>query len=846
MSFSATRLTCFALLSAVETDMRGLLETWRGDEDVSTLIPKECLENARRRRASDGQGTSNSLAGILAYLDFGDSYEALRSHKKYLPDSTQDALDGINKWVASVIQIRNRVAHTRPMEIDDSSRLIDVAAGLLSKDCDNWPTLAATRDRLSRDPSFVLGLRIDLVTDKSGGPQHNLPIPDFDETGFFGRQAEIRRIKKAVLGAYPVVSILGDGGIGKTSIALKVAYELLEDEKARFDAIVWVTAKTTILTTNEIQRISGAIENSLGLFASAAAELGPGDSDDPVGEVLAYLENFRVLLILDNLETVLDIRLREFLLDLPMGSKVILTSRISPGIENPVQLSPLDSDDSSRLLRALARIRNVKQLVALDQPSIVNLAGKMAGHPAYIRWFVAGVQAGKRPEDLIGKNELLLDYCMSNVYKFIGRDARSTVQAMQVLPGARNQAELAFLNNFPAAKIQSVLLELLTTNFVQMSSLPLAQSFDTVYQLSDFAKQYLDKHHPAAQEERIRFMRRSQQLSDLGSRLTAASNRSPYSPATVNVRGIGDFNVARLLRDAVQQSSANPSFALTQCAEAQVLAPSYYEAWRVEGLVRAALMDHTGAIAAYDRALELAPDSPILLFHYGSYLVNEAGDPGGGRSILQRAARVAPDSPEISGQIAWSHFVLSSFSESITMCKHVIELRESSRDQTSAAVIVALRAGTQGMRRDLRSGAIDSGAELLELAVETLRAASVEDIIGEAYDSTIYLSSLALEFSESVEGYLSTKSFEYSRSVIEILRVADPSDLDRQIGSVKSVTEDKGFAFVRGNSLDFFMHYRDLLNPADWEGIEQGQPCVFRPSIQNPRGPRAEAVRLLS
>ncbi|CAM5328033.1 hypothetical protein SRIMM317S_01582 [Streptomyces rimosus subsp. rimosus] len=46
------------------------------------------------------------------------------------------------------------------------------------------------------------------------------------------------------------------------------------------------------------------------------------------------------------------------------------------------------------------------------------MVGAVKG-PLYIRWFVAGVQAGKRPEELFNGNELLLDFCMSNVYQYL-------------------------------------------------------------------------------------------------------------------------------------------------------------------------------------------------------------------------------------------------------------------------------------------------------------------------------------------------------------------------------------------------------------------------------------------
>ena len=470
MSFSATRLTCFALLSAIEEDLRSNIESNFGEEGLSTILDQSKIERGQERRARDGLASTANLSGLLPYLDFGDGYELLMGRRADLPGKLEEALSSISGRIGRVVEIRNRVAHTRPMEIDDTAFLLDTAEELRRHDAGQWDSLCETVRRLGAEPSYVLGLTINLRADPDTAPQHNLPVPDFDETGFFGRKDELRRIKKALKGAYPVVSVLGDGGIGKTSIALKAAYELLDDETTPFEAFVWVTAKATILTTNEIQRINGAIESSLGLFAQAATELGAAGTDSPMDEVLAYLENFRILLILDNLETVLDDRLRTFLLDLPIGSKVLVTSRVGLGIENPVKLEPLAAEDSRRLIWALARVRNVKHLKELGDDALQALAIQMDGHPAYIKWFVAGVQAGRRPEELIGDNALLLDYCMSNVYEYLDEPAKAVVRSMQVLPGPRNQAELAFLNGFDSQKVQSALLQLLTTNFAGMSS----------------------------------------------------------------------------------------------------------------------------------------------------------------------------------------------------------------------------------------------------------------------------------------------------------------------------------------------------------------------------------------
>lgn len=845
MSFSATRLTCFALIAAIEEDLRAAIETYLSDQTMADLVGPERVGRAQARRQVAGLSAASSLTGLLPYLDFGDSYELLMSGKSALPGEFLASLKSIGPEVGRLVAVRNRVAHTRPMEIDDSARLVDIAKLLLDADTGHWISLAETVSRLGHDPSYVLGLTITLPKDPDIGPQHNLPIPDFDETGFFGRQEQLRRIKKAIKGAYPVVSILGDGGIGKTSIALKAAYELLEDPDQLFEVFVWVTAKATILTTNEIQRINGAIESSLGLFTHAAVALGAPEAVDAVSEVLAYMGNFRILLILDNLETVLDARLRDFLLDLPLGSKVLVTSRIGLGIENPVQLDPLSVDDSARLLRALSRIRDVAQLKSLPQTTIESLAQKMGGHPAYIRWFVAGVQAGRRPEELVGDNALLLDFCMSNVYEYLKDNARAVVRSMQVLPGARNQAELAFLNDFAAGKIQAALLELLTTNFVHMSSQPAGPTLDTVYELSDFGKQYLDKRHPVSQDERTWLLARSSELRDLGSRLTAASSATPYSAETVNVRGVGDVYVARLLREAMRQVAVDPAAAFANCAEAQLLAPSYYEAWRVEGYVRSIAQDHAGVRTAYERALELAPDSPILHFHFGTFMLNEAGEPRRGLELLQLGARLDDRSPELGGQIAWAHYLLGDMYGAAVSSRHVLSLKSATQRDIRGATVLGLRAGIRGVQDLVRSAAYDDAAELLESTVELIESVSVEALAGESLDRLIQLRSAAEQLSSLADGYVVAKASEYGARTTERQRSADASSLDRKLGFLKTFKSDKGFGFVTVKGKDFFFHFRNLIGSYEEEQLAAGVLCAFLPIPESPRGPRAEGVRVL-
>jgi hypothetical protein len=62
-------------------------------------------------------------------------------------------------------------------------------------------------------------------TPRKGGQriQHKLPTPDFEDTGFVGRDQDRKNLGQLLTSAYPVINVTGEGGLGKTSLALRCA-----------------------------------------------------------------------------------------------------------------------------------------------------------------------------------------------------------------------------------------------------------------------------------------------------------------------------------------------------------------------------------------------------------------------------------------------------------------------------------------------------------------------------------------------------------------------------------------------------------------------------------------------
>lgn len=265
---------------------------------------------------------------MLDYLDLADEIHAIRAHDSKLDSVTQSYIRRYYTGLDGLVPVRNRVMHSRPLEFDDLTRVAELANELVRSHGALWANLRTIIKELDRNPDFVSVLTIPDQMYEPTKVLHNLPQVEFDDTGFVGRDRDIQDLKRALKGSYPVVTVVGEGGLGKTALAMKVCYDLLDDPSSGWDAIVWTTAKATKLSIREIEVIEGAISSSLGIIESAAAVLGRETETAALDDLISHLTNNKLLLVIDNLETVIDQNIRNFVRQVPQGSKILFTTRI--------------------------------------------------------------------------------------------------------------------------------------------------------------------------------------------------------------------------------------------------------------------------------------------------------------------------------------------------------------------------------------------------------------------------------------------------------------------------------------------------------------------------------------
>lgn len=213
---------------------------------------------------------------------------------------------------------------------------------------------------------------------------------------FFGRERELAAIREALDPESRTWGALidGPGGIGKTSLAVRTAYDC---PPGQFRRIVFVSLKNRELDDDGERDLSGFILSGLlEMLNELARELehpaiAKAPEDQRIRLLLDALRPAQALLVLDNLESLTRgdrDQLFTFVKRLPQGCKAILTSRRRIGSGS--ELLILGQLDQAATLQTLADLARHSPLLArTSEAERISLYEQTGGNPLLLRW-VAG------------------------------------------------------------------------------------------------------------------------------------------------------------------------------------------------------------------------------------------------------------------------------------------------------------------------------------------------------------------------------------------------------------------------------------------------------------------------
>jgi LuxR family glucitol operon transcriptional activator len=281
-TISAVRNTCFAILSAIETDLRQNIALMSFDVDRFDILPPDVKQRASARFTEDtrdvgGAPIPDTDLDLLPYTDFSDLSKMLFGLASSYQEISGLDVRALATKLQSMAQARNRVCHSRPLHEDDLPNFLDLMEFVFRDYKDfGWDTLSEFESKRASDPTFIL--RLEIPAYWRMGDQtihHNVPLPDYDDTSFLGRLTERKDINKYLLGHHPVITIVGEGGVGKSALAMQCAYDLMDlGDACPYEAIVWVSLKTKALTSRGIENIRDSFVDVLGVMRDVASQLG--------------------------------------------------------------------------------------------------------------------------------------------------------------------------------------------------------------------------------------------------------------------------------------------------------------------------------------------------------------------------------------------------------------------------------------------------------------------------------------------------------------------------------------------------------------------------------------------
>ncbi len=306
----------------------------------------------------------------------------------------------------------------------------------------------------------------------------DLPGLPLRPEALIGREAVVERVLEGLKSSHAVVSIVGPPGIGKTVLAIEVAYQCVRGASLMpdplFDFVAWVSARGHLPqerpeATSWLEKILDTIAWSLDYpFISQL------DPDEKRAHVEQLLSENRVLLIIDNFEIITDQEVLTWMQRIPARSRVLITSSHHP-LERAwhLRLEGLTGDDALDLIRWHAQRLRLPHIEYTRPQDLLLLVSITRGNPQAIGMVLGYVKSEQqglakildklRASDqasLVSRN--ICDRLFTRSWALLSKDAimRSALLAMTLFQESVSLAALAAVAGLEETSLEQALIRL--------------------------------------------------------------------------------------------------------------------------------------------------------------------------------------------------------------------------------------------------------------------------------------------------------------------------------------------------------------------------------------------------
>lgn len=220
---------------------------------------------------------------------------------------------------------------------------------------------------------------------------------------------------------YPIVTLNGRGGIGKTTLTLYLLRKICKTD--RFDAIVWLSARDIDLLEEGPKTVKPQILDETDISVEFAALLEPSGFLAKGFNSKKFIEhelrssgtdtNGRILVVMDNFETLKNpSQVYQWLVThVRNPNKILITSRLRDfKADYPITVQGMNRQEFNELVERVAIELNIQKL--LNKPFLDELYSESDGHPYVVKVMLGEVSTHKELSNvkrvIAGKDEILV------------------------------------------------------------------------------------------------------------------------------------------------------------------------------------------------------------------------------------------------------------------------------------------------------------------------------------------------------------------------------------------------------------------------------------------------------
>ena len=547
---------------------------------VSNFVSKITLDDVPTtliERSKKVDNETDPLLKILRGLDIQAYIEICNANiRKLSINATQKNF--LNQDLEKIIPIRNAVMHPRPLGFYDYPMVKTLFENINTNlPCFSWEHVSKTKIQIEQHPETLIP---PPTLKKSDRIMENLPtLVDYEETSFIGRAQEIAEIRKQ-LGRrnVHVLSIIGDGGIGKTAITLKLLYDMLDDPQCTYELIIWVSLKTNELSNYEFLEIKNAITSTAEIYEKLMPFVGADDFNSTKDYIIELAKHFETLFVLDNLETINTADVREFIDDFSEYGKVLITSRIGLGeMEHRYKLQGLKESDVLAYADVLLGLYGYECYFTEERKKQL-FCETLHANPLAIKWFIRCLYNGQTEKDILSHKDDLVNFCMANVYDKLSVQAKEVLDILTVAGVALSLPEIIYYlgkDLESAVDVKLAINELGKCNFISEDEFKLHNHVI----VTDFAHDFLALHFSDVRSLLHEFKIKEQRITSYGQSMLANQNSDPFRVQSMTYQNNGERVVTRFLTKALEGylCCKDPTEAFMIIKHCQELLPKFYE-----------------------------------------------------------------------------------------------------------------------------------------------------------------------------------------------------------------------------------------------------------------------------